>query len=242
MICFLSLCMMTMRSVYVGLYASEDLQDVSLKSIVMVELPCFLYASLFSVLFMSLSYAYANITSDETTKVAARKVYWMKWGVFQVFLMVFFAVIVALMELLPDESTTEVSCLGQTATNIDDDTISVIRFYYHLVLSILSFGCVIGLSILAKKIFERTKSKDLIKLCLVINTGLFANSVAWVIYSGIDSVTPYFVIPLFLTEGVFVVTTVMFLCPHDLKRLYYMKKSEISSGSLAQFSAKSEDT
>ena len=222
-----------LRALYISLAASGELLDSAPESYVLVEPPSFLLVSLSMVVIMCFAFCLRSIKGTLSVMDQSRKKYWVVWFLSQIPLYAVMIIVIALLCTINTSDVTTSSCFGRIENIEKNRNVQNVRIAYHsfmLAVALAAATCVIALTM---KIYDRMRAEAVIYLCLVVGASLLLSNILWVAYSAADGSTPYFVIPLFFTEGVPLFCLAILLRPRNIRQLRLARKVETSNSSKA---------
>ena len=186
------------RCIYVALYSSGHLQSANAGYFVLVETPSFFIVSILTVLIMSYAFCVTSVKGNVTESAYLR--YWVIWLVTQVVLYSILALVLGLLTGLDTVETLQISCNNRISEVIPNRTVDNIRIAYHAFILTIAFVCAIIVFKFAKNLRDTLESNSLFILSAIGGVSVVLTSLLWVIYSALDGSTPYFIIPLFISE------------------------------------------
>jgi hypothetical protein len=183
------------RTVFLAIVASGDYEETSAGYYILIEPPSFFILSVLTILIMSYAFIVGAAKGG-----ANLGLYWASWLVLQLFLIMVLFVVVGLMIGLDTNDDITISCFGRQSTVSENTTIRDIRIAYHSFILTVAIICALLVLKLGKDLPEHDNKGLLQALSGLAGLSVVATSLLWVIYSAIDDPSPYFVIPLFVTE------------------------------------------
>jgi hypothetical protein len=189
------------RCIYLSMFAAGELQTEDISSFVLVEPPSFFLISVGGILMMSYAFcAYCVKTQEPQQSVFVR--YWTFFLVSQLILYLILAIVlIVLSEIDTADSVTE-SCFGREVEVEENFSVQAVRIAYHSFLLVVAIISVVSILYYNRQIEHQTKQIQSLKLLTYISSiSIFLTNLLWVIYSAVSGSSPYFVIPLYLCEG-----------------------------------------
>jgi hypothetical protein len=186
------------RCIFLALYSSGALLTATPGYFVLVETPSFFIVSILTVLIMSYSFCVMSVKGYADDKAYVR--YWGYWFATQIMLYLILALILGLLTGLNTSETLQTSCSNRISKVVPNTTVDDIRIAYHAFILVIAFCCAVIVFYFGKALRDTLESNSLLTLSAIGGVSVVLTSLLWVIYSGLDGSSPYFVIPLFLTE------------------------------------------
>jgi len=187
------------RCILCGLFASGHYDSATDDYFGLLEPPSFFVFSILTVLIMSYWFCVKAAKGKATAETFMK--YWKGWLLSQLFIYLVMAAVFILLNELDTDDDVVTYCFGRTATVKENDTVQYIRIAYHSLLLFLAIICAIMELKLGIVLKESLEKDTLLVLSVLGGVSVVSNCLLWVVYSAASGSTPYFVIPLFMTEA-----------------------------------------